>query len=181
MSASLVLAVLAVLAVLTLAGITAAVLLWRRLAPRVAREARLLVAEQMATSGPHQAVLGWRRSLGEAVGQTRRALADGRRAGAAMADLESLLPRLEGAVAGLDQELALLAAEPDPAVVDRVLRTDVGLRAERALDVAGRLRRAVGESLASANVEAIEDLAASAELSTTALSAALEELDRRRR
>lgn len=180
MSASLLAIILVLLAVLAVATGAAAVVGWRLVGRRISRQTRLALAEQMATSAPHQAVAAWRRSLDEAVELTRRTVEGGRRAGAALADLQSLVHQLQRAVAGLDRELALLAVEPDPAIVDRALRTDVGLRAERAMRVAGQLRRAVGESIASGNAETIDDLASSAELSTTALSAALEELRRPR-
>lgn len=174
---SIVIVVVVVLAVITAVSVAVALAIWRRVGRRISREAQLLVAEQMAGSGPHQAVVGWRRALGEAVQQVQRAIDGGRRAGAAMADLESLVPMLERAVVGLDRELGMLAMEPDPNAVDWALRTDVGIRADQALQVAAQLRRTIAQSIASGNARTMEELATSTEISTAALSAALRELD----
>lgn len=169
------------LVTLTVLAVAGAAVAWKMLGGRkLARQARLLIDEQVAASGPHQAVVRWRRALDDALTQTRRVVEAGRRADTPMADVAALLARLERGVASLDQELALLAGERDPAMVDYCLRSDVGVRADRALQLAGQLRRAVTSSLASGNAENFDDLASSAELSTRALSAALEELARRR-
>ena len=173
-----------VIAIVVVALVTIAVgaIAWRRLGgSRLAREARLLVAEETAASGPHEAVVGWRRALGAAVDQTRQSFAAAKRTGAPTADLATLLVGLEEAVAALDHELALVFLEPDPAVVDHALRTDVGRRADQALRVAEQLRRAVTQSVATGNAERLNELSSSTELSTKALGAALEELNERPR
>lgn len=177
-----ILIIVVVLALGTVVVTVAAVVAWRRFGgSKLAREARLLLAEETAASGPHQAVVGWRRALGAAVDQTRQSFDAARRAGAPTADLASLLAGLERAVAALDQELALVSLEPDPATVDHALRTDVGRRADQAVRVAGQLRSAVARSVSSGNAEILDELSSSADLSTRALTAALEELERRPR
>ena len=176
------LTIVVVLVLLMVASTAVAVFAWRRLGgSKLAREARLLVAEETAASGPHQAVVGWRRALGDAVDQTRQSFDAARRAGAPTADLTSLLTGLERAVASLDHELALVSLERDPAIVDQALRTDVGRRADQALRVAGQLRGAVARSVSSGNTEILNELSSSTDLSTRALIAALDELDRRPR
>ena len=175
-----ILTIVVVLVVLTGAVTVGAIVAWRRFGGRkLARQARLLVAEETARSGPHQAVVGWRRALDDAVDQTRQSLDAARRAGAPTADLASLFTSLERAVAALDQELALVFLEPDPARVDRALRTDVGSRADQALRVAGQLRSAVARSVSSGNAETLDELSSSTDLSTRALTEALDELARR--
>lgn len=177
-----ILTIVVVLILLTVAVTAGAVVAWRRLGgSKLARQARLLVAEETAASGPHQAVVGWRRALGDAVDQTRQSFDAARRAGAPTADLTDLLPALERAVAALDQELALLCREPDPASVDRALRTDVGRRADQAVRVAGQLRSAAARSVSSINAEILDELSSSTDLSTWALGEALDELARRPR
>lgn len=174
---SWIVASLLVAAVLAAAVVVAGWKAWKAFGgPTATRRARLLVKEQTAGSAPHVAVIRWRRVLDDALDSTRRAMEVGRSADAPMADLPMLFRQLERSVAALDQELMLLAAERDPARVDYVLRTDVGVRADRALLVAGELRRAVTGSLANGNAAALGDVASSTGLTTRALSAALEEL-----
>lgn len=171
-----------VLVLMAMAVTVGGVIAWRRLGgSKLARQARLLVAEETAASGPHQAVIGWRRALGDAVDQTRQSFDAARRTGAPTADLASLLTSLERAVAALDGELALVSREPDPAIVDYALRADIGRRADQALRVAGQLRGAVARSVSSGNAEVLNELSSSTDLSTRALTAALDELARGRR
>lgn len=178
--AAWILTIVAVLLLLAVAVTAGGVIAWRRLGgSKLAREARLLVAEETAPSAPHQAVIGWRRALGDAVDQTRRSLAAARQAGAPTADLADLLASLERVVGGLDRELALVFSEPDPAVVDRALRADVGRRADQALRVAGQIGAAVARSISTGNAEILNELSSATDLSTRALTEALDELARR--
>ncbi|MFZ5852358.1 MAG: hypothetical protein ACOYY2_13325 [Actinomycetota bacterium] len=173
--------VAAFVVVIVLASI-GAVVAWKALGGRkLARQARLLLEEQTAATGAHAAVIQWRRILDNAVDLTRRALRAARDADAPTADLEELLARLVATATALDRELALLALEPDAGRVDYALRTDIGVRADRTVQIAAELRRAAMGSMGSGNAEQISELASSTDLSTRALAAALEELGRPRR
>jgi hypothetical protein len=170
---------LAVVLLVVLAWVTAAVVVWRlwRLLRRRLRASPSLRAVQAWTAppGPRRQVAGLRRELAEAGQLTSRALAVVRAAGGPVGELPHLARRLERLAGTLDAELRLLAAEPDPAELARVLPA-AEARVADVTRVAHRIRRAAGAGLGAGTAAELAPLAAEVEREVAALDAGVDRL-----
>jgi hypothetical protein len=170
---------LTVLAGFLVSGLLVLLAVWRavrwvrrsgRLRQRV-RTAQALVAPP----GPRREVAWLRRELAAATRASTEAVALVRAAGGVVGELPGLVRRL-GRVAGtLDAELRLLAGEPDPAELARVLPA-ARARVADATRVARTIRRASSAALAAEAAAVIAPLQAEVEREVAALDAGIDRL-----
>jgi hypothetical protein len=170
---------LTVLLMFLLAGGVAVAAVWRvgRWLRRSARLHRRVRTVQALTTppGPRRQVACLRRDLSAAAHATGEAVALVRAAGGAVGDLPSLARRLGRVTGTLDAELRLLAAEPDPAELARVLPA-ARARVADATRVALAIRRAASAGLGAANAAEITPLQAEVEREVLALDAGVDRL-----
>jgi hypothetical protein len=170
---------LTVLAVFLVGGVLLLLAVWRavrwvrrsaRLRQRV-RTAQVL----LAPPGPRREVAWLRRELAAATRAATEAVALVGTAGGVVGELPRLARHL-GRVAGtLDAELRLLAGEPDPAELARVLPA-AGARVGDATRVARTIRRAASAALAAETATGIGPLQAEVEREVAALDAGIDRL-----
>jgi hypothetical protein len=170
---------LTVLLLVVAAWVVAGVAAWRlwRLARRRLRASPAVRAVQAWTAppGPRRQVARLRRELAEAARATPQALAVVRAAGAPVGDLPHLAGRLQRLAGTLDAELRLLAAEPDPAELARVLPAAAG-RVADVTRVARTIRRAASASLGAGTAAELLPLQAAVGREVAALDAGLDRL-----
>jgi hypothetical protein len=129
-----------------LAGV-AAWRIWRLLRRRLRIEQRLRTVKVWVTPpGARREVAALRRELAEAVSATPHAVTVVQRASGVVGDLPQLARRLRRVAATLDAELELLAGEPDPGELTRMLPA-VRSRVADVARVARSIRRAAAAGL----------------------------------
>jgi hypothetical protein len=170
---------LTVLAVFLVTGFLLLLAVWRavRWARRSGRlRQRVRTAQALlAPPGPRREVAWLRRELAAATRASTEAVALVRKAGGLVGELPRLARRL-GRVAGtLDAELRLLAGEPDPAELARVLPA-ARARVADATRVASTIRRASSAALAAEAATGIAPLQAEVEREVAALDAGIDRL-----
>jgi hypothetical protein len=170
---------LTVLAVLLVSGLLLLAAVWRtvrwlrrnqRLRQRV-RTAQALVAPP----GPRRELAWLRRELAAADHATAEAVALAATAGGTVGDLPHLVRRLGRAAGTLDAELRLLAGEPEPAELARVLPA-ARARVAEVTRVARTIRRASSAALGAGTTAEIAPLQAEVEREVAALDAGIHRL-----
>jgi hypothetical protein len=147
---------------------------WARRSGRLRQRVRTAQA-LLAPPGPRREVAWLRRELAAATRASTEAVALVRKAGGLVGELPRLARRL-GRVAGtLDAELRLLAGEPDPAELARVLPA-ARARVADATRVASTIRRASSAALAAEAATGIVPLQAEVEREVAALDAGIDRL-----
>lgn len=137
----------ALLALTTALAGVAAWQLWRLLRRRLRFEQRVRTVKVWLTPpGARREVAALRRRLAEAVNATPRAVTVVQRASGVVGDLPALARRLQRVAATLDAELKLLAAEPDPGELARMLPS-ARARVADVARVARSIRRAAAAGL----------------------------------
>jgi hypothetical protein len=168
-----VLAVFLVTVVLLLLAVWRAVC-WVRRSARLRQRVRTAQA-LMAPPGPRREVAWLRRELAAATRAATEAVALVGTAGGVVGELPRLARHL-GRVAGtLDAELRLLASEPDPAELVRVLPA-ARARVDDATRVARTIRRASSAALAAETATGLGPLQAEVEREVAALDAGIDRL-----
>jgi len=170
---------LAALLMSVLAGGMVLAAVWRvvrlvRRSPRLRRRVRTVQA-LTAPPGPRRQVACLRRDLSAAAHATGEAVALVKAAGGTVGDLPHLLRRLGRVTGTLDAELRLLAAEPDPAELARVLPA-AGARVADVTRVALAIRRAASAGLGAETAAEIAPLQAEVEREVLALDAGVDRL-----
>jgi hypothetical protein len=170
---------LTVLTVFLVGGVLLLLAVWRavRWVRRSARlRQRVRTAQAMlAPPGPRREVAWLRRELAAATRASTEAVVLVGTAGGVVGELPRLARHL-GRVAGtLDAELRLLAGEPDPAELARVLPA-AGARVGDATRVARTIRRAASAALAAETATGIGPLQAEVEREVAALDAGIDRL-----
>jgi hypothetical protein len=170
---------LTALAVLLASGLLLLAAVWRtvrwlrrnqRLRQRV-RTAQALVAPP----GPRRELAWLRRELAAADHATAAAVALAATAGGMVGDLPHLVRRLGRAAGTLDAELRLLAVEPEPAELARVLPA-ARARVAEVTRVARTIRRASSAALGAGTTAEIAPLQAEVEREVVALDAGIHRL-----
>jgi hypothetical protein len=170
---------LTALAVLLASGLLLLAAVWRtvrwlrrnqRLRQRV-RTAQALVAPP----GPRRELAWLRRELAAADHATAEAVALAATAGGTVGDLPHLVRRLGRAAGTLDAELRLLAVEPEPAELARVLPA-ARARVAEVTRVARTIRRASSAALGAGTTAEIAPLQAEVEREVVALDAGIHRL-----
>jgi hypothetical protein len=170
---------LTVLLVLVGSGLLLAAAAWRalrwlrrnqRLRQRV-RTAQAL----LAPPGPRRELAWLRRELAAATRATAEAVAVARSAGGVVGDLPQLARRLGRAAGRLDAELRLLAGEPEPAELARVLPA-ARARVTEVTGVARTIRRASSAALGAGTAAELAPLQAEVEREVAALDAGIHRL-----
>jgi HAMP domain-containing protein len=172
----LLLTVLAMLALgmAVLLAVTWRLLRWLRRSPRLRQRVRTVQA-MAAPPGPRREVAWLRRELAAAARATTEALAVVRAAGGPLGDLPHLARRLARVAGTLDAELRLLAGEPDPAELARVLPA-AGARVAEVTLVARSIRRAASAGLGAETAAELAPLQAEVEREVAALDAGVDRL-----
>jgi hypothetical protein len=170
---------LTALAVLLASGLLLLAAVWRtvrwlrrnqRLRQRV-RTAQALVAPP----GPRRELAWLRRELAAADHATAEAVALAATAGGTVGDLPHLVRRLGRAAGTLDAELRLLAVEPEPAELARVLPA-ARARVAEVTRVARTIRRASSAALGAGTTAELAPLQAEVEREVAALDAGIHRL-----
>ena len=168
-----------VLVVVVLVWVVAGVAAWRlaRLLRRRLRASPALRAAQAwaAPPGPRRRAAGLRRELASTAHATRRALAVVAAAHAPIGELPHLARRLERLAGTLDAELRLLAAEPDPEELARVLPAAESRVADVA-HLARTIRRAASAALGASTAAELAPLQAEVERELAAVAAGVDTL-----
>jgi hypothetical protein len=170
---------LAALAMSVVAGAVTLAAVWRvvrwvRRSPRLRRRVRSVQA--LATPpGARRQVACLRRDLSAAAHATGEAVAVVRAAGGAVGDLPHLVRRLGRVARTLDAELRLLAGEPDPAELARVLPA-ARARVADVTRVALAIRRAASAGLGAETAAEIAPLQAEVAREVLALDAGVDRL-----
>ena len=147
---------------------------WVRRSPRLRRRVRSVQA--LATPpGARRQVACLRRDLSAAAHATGEAVAVVRAAGGAVGDLPHLARRLGRVVRTLDAELRLLAGEPDPSELARVLPA-ARARVADVTRVALAIRRAASAGLGAETAAEIAPLQAEVAREVVALDAGVDRL-----
>jgi len=170
---------LAALLMSVLAGGMVLAAVWRvvrlvRRSPRLRRRVRTVQA-LTAPPGPRRQVACLRRDLSAAAHATGEAVALVKAAGGTVGDLPYLVRRLGRVTRTLDAELRLLAAEPDPAELARVLPA-ARARVADVTRVALAIRRAASAGLGAETAAEIAPLQAEVEREVLALDAGVDRL-----
>lgn len=170
---------LAALLMSVLAGGMVLAAVWRvvrlvRRSPRLRRRVRTVQA-LTAPPGPRRQVACLRRDLSAAAHATGEAVALVKTAGGTVGDLPHLVRRLGRVTGTLDAELRLLAAEPDPAELARVLPA-ARARVADVTRVALAIRRAASAGLGAETAAEIAPLQAEVEREVLALDAGVDRL-----
>jgi hypothetical protein len=170
---------LAALLVPMVAGGMALVAVWRitrwvRRSPQLRRRVRTVQA-LTTPPGPRRQVACLRRDLSAAAHATGEAIALVKAAGGAVGDLPALARRLGRVTGTLDAELRLLAAEPDPAELARVLPA-ARARVADATRVALAIRRAATAGLGAVSAAELAPLQAQVEREVLALDVGVDRL-----
>jgi len=170
---------LAALLMSVLAGGMVLAAVWRvvrlvRRSPRLRRRVRTVQA-LTAPPGPRRQVACLRRDLSAAAHATGEAVALVKAAGGTVGDLPYLVRRLGRVTWTLDAELRLLAAEPDPAELARVLPA-ARARVADVTRVALAIRRAASAGLGAETAAEIAPLQAEVEREVLALDAGVDRL-----
>jgi len=170
---------LTVLAVFLVTGLLLLLAVWRavrwlRHSQRLRQRVRTVQA-LAAAPGPRREVAWLRRELVAATRASTEAVALARTAGGAVGDLPHLVRRLGQVAATLDAELRLLAGEPDPAEVARVLPA-ARARVADATRVARTIRRASSAALGAEAAAGIAPLQAEVVREVAALDAGIDRL-----
>jgi hypothetical protein len=147
---------------------------WLRHSQRLRQRVRTVQA-LAATPGPRREVAWLRRELVAATRASTEAVTLVRTAGGAVGDLPHLARRLGQVAATLDAELRLLAGEPDPAEVARVLPA-ARARVADATRVARTIRRASSAALGAEAAAGIAPLQAEVVREVAALDAGIDRL-----
>jgi hypothetical protein len=147
---------------------------WVRRSPRLRRRVRSVQA--LATPpGARRQVACLRRDLHVAAAATGEAVAVVRKAGGIVGELPHLARRLGGMAATLDAELRLLAHEPDPAELARVLPA-ARARVADVTRVALTIRRAASAGLGAATAAELAPLESEVAREVRALDAGVDRL-----
>jgi hypothetical protein len=125
--------------------------------------------------GPRRQVARLRQELAAAVQATPRAVALVGAADGAVGELPLLARRLQRVAGTLDDELRLLAAEPDPPEVARVLPA-ARARVADVTRVARDVRRAASAGLGAHTASVVGDLAGDVDREVTALAGGVDAL-----
>jgi hypothetical protein len=170
---------LAALLMSVLAGGMVLAAVWRvvrlvRRSPRLRRRVRTVQA-LTAPPGPRRQVACLRRDLSAAAHATGEAVALVKAAGGTVGGLPHLVRRLGRVTWTLDAELRLLAAEPDPAELARVLPA-ARARVADVTRVALAIRRAASAGLGAETAAEIAPLQAEVEREVLALDAGVDRL-----
>jgi hypothetical protein len=170
---------LAALLMSVLAGGMVLAAVWRvvrlvRRSPRLRRRVRTVQA-LTAPPGPRRQVACLRRDLSAAAHATGEAVALVKAAGGTVGGLPHLVRRLGRVTGTLDAELRLLAAEPDPAELARVLPA-ARARVADVTRVALAIRRAASAGLGAETAAEIAPLQAEVEREVLALDAGVDRL-----
>jgi hypothetical protein len=170
---------LAALLMSVLAGGMVLAAVWRvvhlvRRSPRLRRRVRTVQA-LTAPPGQRRRVACLRRDLSAAAHATGEAVALVKAAGGTVGELPYLVRRLGRVTGTLDAELRLLAAEPDPAELARVLPA-ARARVADVTRVALAIRRAASAGLGAETAAEIAPLQAEVEREVLALDAGVDRL-----
>jgi hypothetical protein len=150
--------------------------LWRLLRASLRWPPRLRTVQfYAAPPGPRREVAFLRRELAAAVTSTPRAVATVRASAGVVGELPQLVRRLERVATTLDAELRLLANEPDPAEVVRILPA-ARARVGDVTRVARTIRRAATAGLGAQSAAEVGALSADVEREVTALAAGVRHL-----
>jgi hypothetical protein len=156
-----------------LAGV-AAWKIWRLLRRHLRIEQRLRTVKVWVTPpGARREVAALRRELAEVVRATPHAVNVVQRAAGVVGDLPQLARRLRRIAATLDAELELLAGEPDPRELARVLPS-ARARVADVARVARSIRRAAAAGLDAGRADELRRLNADVNQEVTALAAGIE-------
>jgi hypothetical protein len=147
---------------------------WVRRSPRLRRRVRSVQA-LTTPPGARRQVACLRRDLQVAANATGEAVAVVRAAGGTVGDLPQLARRLGRMASTLDAELRLLAGEPDPAELARVLPA-ARARVADVTRVALTIRRAASAGLGAATAAELAPLEAEVEREVLALDAGVDRL-----
>ena len=147
---------------------------WVRRSPRVRRRVRSVQA-LTTPPGARRQVACLRRDLHVAAVATGEAVAVVRKAGGMVGDLPQLARRLGRMAATLDAELRLLAHEPDPVELARVLPA-ARARVADVSRVALTIRRAASAGLGAETAAELAPLEAEVEREVLALDAGVDRL-----
>jgi hypothetical protein len=147
---------------------------WLRRNQRLHRRVRTAQA-LLAPPGPRRQVAWLRRELAAATGATADAVALVREAGGAVGELPHLARRLRRVAGTLDAELRLLAGEPEPAELARVLPA-ARARVDEVTQVARTIRRASSAALGAGTAAEVAPLQAEVEREVAALDAGIHRL-----
>ena len=147
---------------------------WLRRSRRLRQRVRSVQA-LTAPTGPRRQVARLRRDLCAAARATGEAVTLVRSAGGTVGDLPHLARRLDRVAATLDAELRLLAGEPDPAELARVLPA-AGARVADVTRVARSIRRAASAGLGAETAAEIAPLELEVEREVVALDAGVDRL-----
>jgi hypothetical protein len=170
---------LAALVMSVVAGLVTLAAVWRvvgwvRHSPRLRRRVRSVQA--LATPpGARRQVACLRRDLSAAAHATGEAVAVVRAAGGTVGDLPQLARRLGRLVSTLDAELRLLAGEPDPVELARVLPA-ARARVADVARVAQSIRRAASAGLGAETAAELAPLQAEVAREVLALDAGVDRL-----
>jgi hypothetical protein len=176
MLAELVVAALAVLVFAVAVAGLAAWWVWRRVRARLRWPRPMRAIQLYATPpGPRREVALLRRELTAAVTSTPQAVAMVRASAGVVGELPQLARRLERVAATLDAELRLLANEPDPAEVARVLPA-ARARVGDVSRVGRTIRRTASAGLGAQSAADVRALSADVEREVTALAAGVQRL-----
>jgi hypothetical protein len=167
------LAVLLVSGLLLLAAVWRAVR-WLRRSQRLRQRVRTAQA-LVAPPGPRRELAWLRRELAAATRATAEAVALAATAGGTVGELPHLVRRLGRAAGTLDAELRLLAGEPEPAELARVLPA-ARARVAEVTRAARTIRRASSAALGASTTAEVAPLQAEVEREVAALDAGVHRL-----
>ncbi|HZD01758.1 MAG TPA: hypothetical protein VFA46_16660 [Actinomycetes bacterium] len=128
-----------------------------------------------APPGPRREIAFLRRELAAAASSTPQAVATVRASAGVVGELPQLARRLERVAATLDAELRLLANEPDPTEVVRVLPA-ARARVGDVTRIARTIRRAATAGLGAQSAADVGALSADVEREVAALAAGVQQL-----
>jgi hypothetical protein len=150
--------------------------LWRFVKAKLRWHRQVRVVQLWAAPpGPRREVAFLRRELAAAITSTPQAVAMVKANSGVVGDLPSLTRRLEWVATTLDAELRLLAGEPDPAELARVLPA-ARARVADVTRVALTIRRAASAGLGAETAAEIVPLQAQVEREVLALDAGVDRL-----